>query len=89
MTHRRGGVARSGDSGDERRRGWALRVAGATSRPLVAVVGPGVAGVDGGELGCGRRSSGGHGLAAAACKRAVACARNALRDAANALESPG
>ena len=26
MTHRRGGVARPSDSGDERRRGWALRL---------------------------------------------------------------
>ena len=44
-------------TGHRSRRRWALRVADATARPLVAVVGPGVAGVDGGELFCGRRSS--------------------------------
>ena len=51
-------VPRVSSTGHRSRRRWALRVAGATARPLVAVVGPWVAGVDGGELGCGRRSSG-------------------------------
>ena len=51
-------VPRVSYTGHRSRRRWALRVADATARPLVAVVGPGVAGVDGGELFCGRQSSG-------------------------------
>ena len=47
------------------------------ARRMVVVSGPGVAGVDGGELGCGRRSSGetrattrGHGRASCGMQRA-------------------
>ena len=65
---RDGGGAQDSSMGHRSRRRWAVRVAGTTARLLVAVVGPGVAGVDDGELGCGRRSSGGHGLAAVTCK---------------------
>ena len=43
-------------------RGWVLRVAGDVAHPTVAVVGAGVAGVNGGELFCGRRSSGNLGV---------------------------
>ena len=39
-------------------RGWVLRVAGDVAHPTVAVFGAGVAGVNGGKLFCGRRSSG-------------------------------
>ena len=44
--------------------GGHLRVAEVEPRLLVVVVGLGVAGVDGGELGCGGRSSGGGGFGA-------------------------
>ena len=49
----------------------------------------GVAGVDGGELGCGRRGSVVHGNGAGARSRAKRGARNALRGLANSLGSPG
>ena len=66
QTHRRhdagevrdGGAMRNRATGHGRGRAWARWKALALARRMVAVAGPGVAGVDGGELGCGRRSSG-------------------------------
>ena len=65
QTHRRrdageardGGATRDRATGHGRGRAWARWKALAPARRTVAVDGPGVAGVDGGELGCGRRSS--------------------------------
>ena len=58
QTHRRR------DAG-EARDGGARWKALAPVRRTVAVAGPGVAGVDGGELGCGRRSSSAVGIGVA------------------------
>ena len=69
MAHRRGGVARTGDSGDERRRGWARWNDHEAALPTVVVEGAGVAGDDDGEQHGGGRSSGVHGNMAGACKR--------------------
>ena len=60
---RDGGERRKRCSGHGLMRGWALRVAGDVAHPTVAVFGAGVAGVNGGELFCGRRSSGNLGVA--------------------------
>ena len=57
MAHRRGGVARPGDSGDEKRQGWARWNAREVARPTVVVAGAGVAGDDGGKHVRGGRSS--------------------------------
>ena len=70
QTHRRhdageardGGAMRKRATGHGRGRAWARWRALAPARRTVAVAGPGVAGVDGGELGCGRRSSGAVGI---------------------------
>ena len=59
------------------------------ARRAVAVAGPGVAGVDGGELGCGRRGSVVHGNGVGARRRAKQGARDALRGPMNLLDSPG
>ena len=53
-----GGGRRKRCSGHGLMRGWVLQVAGDVAHPTVAVFGAGVAGVNGGELFCGRRSSG-------------------------------
>ena len=58
-------------------------------RLLAESVGVGVAGVDGGELGCGRRGSVVHGNRVGARSRAKRGARDALRGLANSLDSPG
>ena len=58
-----GGGRRKRCSGHGLMRGWVLRVAGNVAHPTVAVFGAGVAGVNGGELFCGRRSSGNLGVA--------------------------
>ena len=58
-------------------------------RLLAESVGVGVAGVDGGELGCGRRGSVVHGSGAGARSRAKRGARDALRGSVNSLDSPG
>ena len=58
-------------------------------RLLAESVGVGVAGVDGGELGCGRRGSVVHGNGVGARSRAKRGARDALRGLANSLDSPG
>ena len=52
-------------TGHGRGRSWARWRALAPARRTVAVAGPGVAGVDGGELGCGGRSSGAVGISVA------------------------
>ena len=73
QTHRRrdageardGGATRDRATGHGRGRAWARWRALAPARRTVAVAGPGVAGVDGGELGCGRRSSGAVGIGVA------------------------
>ena len=73
QTHRRrdageardGGATRDRATGHGRGRAWARWRALAPARRTVAVAGPGVAGVDGDELGCGRRSSGAVGISVA------------------------
>ena len=70
QTHRRhdageardGGAMRKRATGHGRGRAWAHWEALAPARRMVVVAVPGVAGVDGGELGCGRRSSGAVGI---------------------------
>ena len=52
------GVARDDATEGGLRRGLSLRGAGGVAHPLVVATGAGVAGADGGELFCGRRSSG-------------------------------
>ena len=54
---------------------------------MVVVAGPVVTGVDGGELFCGRRSSGGCGVSAAACKQTGYRASGALRDVVSATDA--
>ena len=58
-------------------------------RLLAESVGVGVAGVDGGELGCGRRGSVVHGNVVGARRRAKQGARDALRGLTDLLDSPG
>ena len=97
QTHRRrdageardGGAMRDRATGHGRGRSWARWKALAPARRTVAVAGPGVAGVDGGELGCGRRGSVVHGNRVGARRRAKRGARDALRGLANSLDSPG
>ena len=75
QTHRRrdageardGGAMRDRATGHGRGRSWARWRALAPARRTVVVAGPEVAGVDGGELGCGRRSSGAVGVGVAGC----------------------
>ena len=59
------------------------------ARRAVAVAGPGVAGVDGGELGCGCRSSVVHESAFGARKREKQSTRDALRGPTSLLDSSG
>ena len=59
------------------------------ARRAVAVAGPGVAGVDGGKLGCGRRGSVVPGNMVGARRRAKQSARDALRGLTSVLDSPG
>ena len=59
------------------------------ARRVVAVARPGVAGVDGGELGCGCRSSVVHENPFGARGREKQRARDALRGLTNVLDSPG
>ena len=65
------GVARVSRTGRGLSRGWSLRVAGIAARRLVAVAGPGVAGVDGHELKGGGRSTVVHGIALGCMGRMV------------------
>ena len=70
QTHRRrdasevrdGGATRDRATGHGRGRAWARWRALAPAHRMVVVAVPEVAGVDGGELGCGRRSSGAVGI---------------------------
>ena len=62
---RDGGESAFCHSGNQMDGGRHLRVAEVEPRLLVVVVGLGVAGVDGGELGCGGRSSGAVGISVA------------------------
>ena len=97
QTHRRrdageardGGATRDRATGHGRGRAWARWKALAPARRTVAVAGPGMAGVGGGELGCGRRSSVVHENAFGARRRAKQSARDALRGLTNLLDSPG
>ena len=73
QTHRRrdageardGGAMRDRATGHGRGRSWARWRALAPARRTVVVAEPGVAGVDGGELGCSRRTSGAVGIGVA------------------------
>ena len=84
---RDGGAARKAPTGHGRGRSWAHWRALAGARRMVVVAGPVVTGVDGGELFRGRRSSGGCGVSAAACKQTGYRARVALRNVASATDA--
>jgi len=84
---RDGGAARKAPTGHGRGRSWAHWRALAGARRMVVVAGPVVTGVDGGELFHGRRSSGGCGVSAAACKQTGYRARVALRNVASATDA--
>ena len=86
QTHRRhdageardGGAMRNRATGHGRGCSWARWRALAPARRTVVVAEPEVAGVDGGELGCGRRGSVVHGNGVGARRRAKRGARDAL-----------
>ena len=78
QTHRRhdageareGGATRDRATGHGRGRAWARWRALAPAHRMVVVAVPEVAGIDGGELGCGRRSSGVGAGSVAVCEQA-------------------
>ena len=97
QTHRRrdageardGGAMRDRATGHGQGRAWARWRALAPAHRMVVVAVPEVAGIDGGELGCGRRGSVVHGNGVGARSQAKQGARDALRGLTNSLDSPG
>ena len=80
-------MTRVSPTGHRLTRGRARLKEGSEAHLWVAVVRVGVDGVNGGELFCGRRSSGGCGVSAAACKQTGYRARVALRNVTSATDA--